>query len=209
MDRAARRYRDRYLATEWVQIEGALAYQLGHPILVLREDLVHPAGLLDPAAGGLHCQHILAAAKRHRRRGAARRATCSRSGLVWPNKRCRLGEVSSFPGRSQSRLPLDKLERGRSSHLVGTGGDRAISAEVVDQTLTTWNRRDALAAMWAECVRGRAARLRPERAKTGRTLINDHGAQAGWAPGRACSTTNDASVPMPPSSGSATDGTTR
>ena len=47
------RYRDRYLATEWVQIETALAYQLGHPILVLREDLVHPAGLLDPAASGL------------------------------------------------------------------------------------------------------------------------------------------------------------
>jgi hypothetical protein len=48
-----RRYQDRYLTTEWVQIEGALAYQLGHPILVLREDLVHPAGLLDPTAGGL------------------------------------------------------------------------------------------------------------------------------------------------------------
>lgn len=47
------RYRDRYLTTEWVQIESALAYQLGHPILVLREDLVHPAGLLDPAASGL------------------------------------------------------------------------------------------------------------------------------------------------------------
>lgn len=48
-----RRYRDRYLATEWVQIETALAFQLGHPILVLREDRVHPAGLLDPAASGL------------------------------------------------------------------------------------------------------------------------------------------------------------
>jgi hypothetical protein len=48
-----RRYQDRYLTTEWVQIEGALAYQLGHPILVLREDLVHPAGILDPIAGGL------------------------------------------------------------------------------------------------------------------------------------------------------------
>ena len=47
-----RRYRDRYLATEWVQIESALAYQLDHPILVLREDLVHPTGLLDPAASG-------------------------------------------------------------------------------------------------------------------------------------------------------------
>jgi hypothetical protein len=46
------RYRDRYLTTEWVQIESALAYQLEHPILVLREDLVHPAGLLDPAASG-------------------------------------------------------------------------------------------------------------------------------------------------------------
>jgi hypothetical protein len=51
--RDSQRYRDRYLATEWVQIEGALAYQLGHPILVLKEDLVHPAGLLDPAASGL------------------------------------------------------------------------------------------------------------------------------------------------------------
>jgi hypothetical protein len=47
------RYRNRYLATEWIQIESALAYQLDHPILVLREDLVHPAGLLDPAASGL------------------------------------------------------------------------------------------------------------------------------------------------------------
>lgn len=47
-----RRYRDRYLTTEWVQIESALAYQLEHPILVLREDLVHPSGLLDPAASG-------------------------------------------------------------------------------------------------------------------------------------------------------------
>jgi hypothetical protein len=46
------RYRDRYLTTEWVQVESALAYQLGHPILVLRENLVHPAGLLDPAATG-------------------------------------------------------------------------------------------------------------------------------------------------------------
>ncbi len=47
------RYRDRYLATEWVQIETALAYQLDHPILVLRQDLVHPTGLLDPAISGL------------------------------------------------------------------------------------------------------------------------------------------------------------
>jgi hypothetical protein len=45
-------YRHRYLATEWVQIESALAYQLGHPILVLREDLVFPTGLLDPDASG-------------------------------------------------------------------------------------------------------------------------------------------------------------
>jgi len=47
------RYRDRYLATEWVQIEAAIAYQLDHPILVLREDRVHQSGLLDPATSGV------------------------------------------------------------------------------------------------------------------------------------------------------------
>ena len=47
------RYRNRFVATEWVQIEGAIAYQLDHLILVLREDLVHPTGLLDPAVSGL------------------------------------------------------------------------------------------------------------------------------------------------------------
>ncbi len=47
------RYRDRHLTTEWIQIETALAYQRGHPILVLRENLVHPAALLDPATSRL------------------------------------------------------------------------------------------------------------------------------------------------------------
>jgi hypothetical protein len=59
--KGARRYRNRHLATDWVQIEAAMAYQLDHMILVLREDLVHPSGLLDAAASGLGvCRFSLA-----------------------------------------------------------------------------------------------------------------------------------------------------
>ena len=46
-------YGDRHLPTEWTQIEAAIAFELDHPILVFREERVHPAGLLDPSQGGL------------------------------------------------------------------------------------------------------------------------------------------------------------
>jgi hypothetical protein len=39
----------RYLATPWTHIEVALAYQLGQPILVLKEDLVYSGGVLGRA----------------------------------------------------------------------------------------------------------------------------------------------------------------
>ena len=47
------RYFQRYIATPWTQIETAMAFQLGHPILVLKEDIIHPEGVLDPANSGL------------------------------------------------------------------------------------------------------------------------------------------------------------
>lgn len=46
-------FRDRYLSTAWTQIETAMAFQAGHPILVLREETVSPDGVLDPANSGL------------------------------------------------------------------------------------------------------------------------------------------------------------
>ena len=46
-------YTDRYVATEWTQIEAAMAFELDHPILIFKEDRVHAEGLLDPAQGGL------------------------------------------------------------------------------------------------------------------------------------------------------------
>ena len=38
----------RYLTTPWIHIEVALAFQLGHPVLLLKEDLVYPEGVLEP-----------------------------------------------------------------------------------------------------------------------------------------------------------------
>ena len=44
---------DRYYSTVWIQIEAAMAFQVNHPILVLKEDVVNPEGVLDPANSGL------------------------------------------------------------------------------------------------------------------------------------------------------------
>jgi hypothetical protein len=44
---------DRYFSTVWIQIETAMAFQVNHPILVLKEDVVNPEGILDPANSGL------------------------------------------------------------------------------------------------------------------------------------------------------------
>ena len=73
------RYRERYLTTEWVQIESALAYQLGHPILVLREDtFTPPACSIRPPAGSPSAR--LATGKCHSRRGADREGPAGVSG---------------------------------------------------------------------------------------------------------------------------------
>jgi hypothetical protein len=49
----ARPFQRRYLATPWTHIETAMAFQLGQPILVLRQEEVEPEGILDPAGSGL------------------------------------------------------------------------------------------------------------------------------------------------------------
>ncbi len=49
----AARHDARYVATDWTQIEAAIAFELEHPILVLREERVHAEGMLDPANSGL------------------------------------------------------------------------------------------------------------------------------------------------------------
>lgn len=46
-------FQNRYQATAWTQIETAMAFQLGQPILVLRQEEVEPEGVLDPAGSGL------------------------------------------------------------------------------------------------------------------------------------------------------------
>lgn len=46
-------FRGRYLATAWTQLEGAMAFQLGHPLLLLKQEEVAPEGILDPAGSGL------------------------------------------------------------------------------------------------------------------------------------------------------------
>ena len=47
------RFFNRYFSTVWNQIEAAMAFQVNHPILVLKEDIVNPEGILDPANSGL------------------------------------------------------------------------------------------------------------------------------------------------------------
>ncbi len=44
---------NQFYATVWTQIEAAMAFQVNHPILVLKEDIVNPEGILDPANSGL------------------------------------------------------------------------------------------------------------------------------------------------------------
>jgi hypothetical protein len=79
----ANHYRDRFLATEWIQVEAAIAYQLDHTILILREDLVHPAGLLDPVASGLSvCTFSLAGGGTEDLPRIAQRLAAFRASLV-------------------------------------------------------------------------------------------------------------------------------
>ena len=44
---------NRFGSTVWTQIETAMAFQLNQPILILKEDIVNPDGILDPANSGL------------------------------------------------------------------------------------------------------------------------------------------------------------
>jgi hypothetical protein len=48
--------KSRYLATPWIQLEAAMAFQLGQPLFVLKEDVLFPEGILDPASSGLLVQ---------------------------------------------------------------------------------------------------------------------------------------------------------
>jgi hypothetical protein len=47
------KFSNRYFSTVWNQIESAMAFQVNHPILILKEDIVNPEGILDPANSGL------------------------------------------------------------------------------------------------------------------------------------------------------------
>lgn len=47
------KFSSRYSSTVWTQIESAMAFQVNHPILILKEDVVNPEGILDPANSGL------------------------------------------------------------------------------------------------------------------------------------------------------------
>jgi len=50
------RFGDQYFTTVWNQIEGALGYQLGLPMLILKERKLVPEGLLD---SGVHTWQVL------------------------------------------------------------------------------------------------------------------------------------------------------
>jgi hypothetical protein len=38
----------KYTTSPWIHIEGGMAYQAGLPMIILKEDKVHPEGILDP-----------------------------------------------------------------------------------------------------------------------------------------------------------------
>jgi hypothetical protein len=42
------KFEDQYFATVWTQIEGAMAYQLGLPLLILKEKKLIAEGMFDP-----------------------------------------------------------------------------------------------------------------------------------------------------------------
>jgi len=50
----SRPVRDQWLTSPWSHIEPAMAYQMGLPILVLREDGVRPDGMLEPGVAGVY-----------------------------------------------------------------------------------------------------------------------------------------------------------
>lgn len=49
---------NRAIATPWTQLEAAMAFQIGHPIFILKEDRLHPEGILDPNCSGLFVRSV-------------------------------------------------------------------------------------------------------------------------------------------------------
>jgi hypothetical protein len=59
----AHQFTDSWLTSPWAHIEPAMAYQIGLPILLLREDGVIADGLLEKAWWELTCQNSMSAAR--------------------------------------------------------------------------------------------------------------------------------------------------